>query len=240
MRGLRRGDAFFLFGRKERTKEKSFAFGLSYEGFAGFELFLEGLFLGEVLLLPFAAGAALEPAAFACFWGAPLTLRLLSFAFRDSANGGYLQSGFSPATCSPLRRLRACSAELVRAPPYIKVERENCLPDAIGRYSHRCIGRARHKLKRARQLHRIIPLLYERLTRSESGASLRMALCGAAAPFLIPHSKHWGGSGSYAIFIPLLHSHCPRSESGVYPRAAVCGAVAAFLISHSEFRIPNF
>ena len=58
---------FFLFRRKERTKEKSFAFGLSYEGFAGFGLFLEGLFLGEVLLLPFAAGAALEPAAFACF-----------------------------------------------------------------------------------------------------------------------------------------------------------------------------
>ena len=84
-----------------------------------------------------------------------------------------------------------------------------------------------------------IPLLHERLTRSESGASLRMALCGAAAPFLIPHSKHWGGSGSYAIFIPLLHSHCPRSESGVYPRAAVCGAVAAFLIPHSEFLIPH-
>ena len=157
MRGLRRGNAFFLFRRKERTKEKSFAFGLSYEGFAGFGLFLEGLFLGEVLLLPFAAGAALEPAAFTCFWGAPLTLRLLSFAFRDSANGGYLQSSFSPAPCSPLRRLRAYSAELVRAPPYIKVERENCPPDAIGRYSHRCIGRAGHKLKRARQLHRIYP-----------------------------------------------------------------------------------
>ena len=157
MRGLRRGDAFFLFGRKERTKEKSFTFGLSYEGFAGFGLFLEGLFLGEVLLLPFAAGAALEPVAFTCFWGTPLTLRLLSFAFRDSANGGYLQSSFSPAPCSPLRRLRAYSAELVRAPPYIKVERENYPPDAIGRYSHRCIGRARHKLKRARQLHRIYP-----------------------------------------------------------------------------------
>ena len=28
---------------------------------------------------------------------------------------------------------------------------------AIGRYSHRCIGRARHKLKRARQLSRIYP-----------------------------------------------------------------------------------
>ena len=66
-----------------------------------------------------------------------------------------MQSGFSPAPCSPLRRLRAYSAELVRAPPYIKVERENCPPDAIGRYSHRCIGRARHKLKRARQLHYI-------------------------------------------------------------------------------------
>ena len=68
-----------------------------------------------------------------------------------------MQSGFSLAPCSPLRRLRAYSAELVRAPPYIKVERENCPPDAIRRYSHRCIGRARHKLKRARQLHRIYP-----------------------------------------------------------------------------------
>ena len=55
------------------------------------------------------------------------------------------------------RRLIPDSAVLVRAPPYIKVERENCPPDAIRRYSHRCIGRARHKLKRARQLRHIYP-----------------------------------------------------------------------------------
>ena len=34
-----------------------------------------------------------------------------------------------------------------------------------------------------------IPLLHERLTRSESGAHPCAAICGAAAPFLIPHSE---------------------------------------------------
>ena len=167
-------------------------------------------------------------------------MRLLSFTFRDSANGGYLQSSFSPAPCSPLRRLRAYSAELVRAPPYIKVERENCPPDAIRRYSHRCIGRARHKLKRARQLHRIYPAsVLASYTPGERHFPTHGAMRRSRA---VPYStlQTLGGSGSYAIFIPLLHSHCPRSESGVYPRAAICGAVAAFLIPHSEFRIPNF
>ena len=128
------------------------------------------------------------------FWGAPLTLRLLSFAFRDSANGGYLQSSFSPAPCSPLRRLRAYSAELVRAPPYIKVERENCPPDAIGRYSHRCIGRARHKLKRARQLRHIYPAsafassaLGERRLSTRGGMRCCRGIPYSA--FRIPHSE---------------------------------------------------
>ena len=211
MRGLRRGDAFFLFRRKERTKEKSFAFGLSYEGFAGFGLFLEGLFLGEVLLLPFAAGAALEPAAFACFWGAPLTLRLLSFAFRDSANGGYLQSGFSPAPCSPLRRLRAYSAELVRAPPYIKVERENCPPAAIRWYSHRCIGRARHKPERARQLRRIYRGFCIRIVHARRAAlpcARRYAVLPRRSLFRIPNS-------AFRISNPAFPSPSPQKRRGV-------------------------
>ena len=45
----------------------------------------------------------------------------------------------------------------VHAPPYIKVERENRPSAAIWLYSHHFIGRARHKLKRARHLRSIYP-----------------------------------------------------------------------------------
>ena len=55
-------------------------------------------------------------------------------------------------------------------------------PDAIWSYSQRFIGRAAY-----------IALLYERPPYSESGASLRAAVCGTAAPSLIPH---------YALCIP--------------------------------------
>ena len=96
-----------------------------------------------------------EPAAltYALFCRSPCTV-ILSVSGYRAPGFGFLRC-FSPAVCSPLRRLRAYSAELVRAPPYIKVERENCPPAAIRWYSHRCIGRARHKPERARQLRRI-------------------------------------------------------------------------------------
>ena len=142
-------------------------------------------------------------------------MRLLSFAFRDSANGGYLQSGFSPAPCSPLRRLRAYSAELVRAPPYIKVERENCPPTAIRRYSHRCIGRARHKLKRARQLRRIYRGFCIRIVHARRAAlpcARRYAVLPRRSLFRIPHSE-------FRISPPLLH----KKRRGV--------AVPSFLLS---------
>lgn len=140
--------------------------------------------------------------------GTPLTLRLLSFAFRDSANGGYLQSSFSPAPCSPLRRLRAYSAELVRAPPYIKVERENCPPDAIGWYSHHCIGRARHKLKRARQLHRIYRGFCIRIVHARRAAFIharRYAVLSRHSLFRIPHSE---------FLIPHSPSPSPQKKAG--------------------------
>ena len=147
--------SFFSEEKKEPKKSLSPSAFLT-KGLLGSDFFRGIIFRGGTFT-SFRRWCCFRASGVYLFLGAPLTLRLLSFAFRDSANGGYLQSGFSPAPCSPLRRLRAYSAELVRAPPYIKVERENCPPDAIGRYSHRCIGRARHKLKRARQLHRIYP-----------------------------------------------------------------------------------
>ena len=102
-----------------------------------------------------------------------------------------MQSGFSPAPCSPLRRLRAYSAELVRAPPYIKVERENCPPAAIGLYSHRCIGRARHKPERARQLRRIYRGFCIRIVHARRAAFIharRYAVLPRRSLFRIPNS----------------------------------------------------
>ena len=159
-------------------------------------------------------------------------MRLLSFAFRDSANGGYLKSGFSPAPCSPLRRLRAYSAELVRAPPYIKVERENCPPAAIWLYSHRFIGRARHKLKRARQLRRIYRGFCIRIVHARRAAFIhvrRYAVLSRRSLFRIPNSAFRIPHSEFLIphSPPLLH----KKRRGV--------AVPSFLLS-SDYYLSSF
>ena len=147
--------SFFLEKKKEPKKNLSPSACL-YEGLSGFGRFM-GFYIGKGRLLSFAAYLAQSQRRLLCSRLCPSPRIVIFCVSGYRAPGfGFLRC-FSPAVCSPLRRLRAYSAELVRAPPYIKVERENCPPDAIGRYSHRCIGRARHKLKRARQLHRIYP-----------------------------------------------------------------------------------
>ncbi len=124
-----------------------------------------------------------------------------------------MQSGFSPAPCSPLRRLRAYSAELVRAPPYIKVERENCPPAAIRRYSHRCIGRARHKLKRARQLRRIYRGFCIRIVHARRAAFIharRYAFLPRRSLFRIPNS-------AFRISNPAFPSPSPQKKAVASP-----------------------
>ena len=46
---------FFLFRKKERTKEKSIAFGLFLRGFILIRAFFRGLYIGKELLPSFAA-----------------------------------------------------------------------------------------------------------------------------------------------------------------------------------------
>ena len=136
-----------------------------------------------------------------------------------------MKSGFSPAPCSPLRRLRAYSAELVRAPPYIKVERENRPPAAIRRYSQLIIGRARHKLKRARQVRRIYRGFCIRIVHARRAALVHArqyirgfaAVCGAAAAFLIPHSAFRIPHSEFRISNPAFPSPSPQKKGGASP-----------------------
>ncbi len=146
-----------------------------------------------------------------------------------------MQSGFSPAPCSPLRRLRAYSAELVRAPPYIKVERENCPPDAIRRYSHRCIGRARHKLKRARQLRRIYRSFCIRIVHARRAAFIHARRYAVLSRHSLFHTPNIGAG---AAVTPYLSRFCIRIVHA--RRAAFIHARRYTVLSrHSLFRIPN-
>ena len=131
-----------------------------------------------------------------------------------------MKSGFSPAPCSPLRRLRAYSAELVRAPPYIKVERENCPPAAIGLYSHRCIGRARHKLKRARQVRRIYPAsVFAAYTPGERRLSMRGSIFAALRRYaVLPRRSLFRiPNSAFRISNPAFPSPSPQKKGGASP-----------------------
>ena len=131
--------------------------------------------------------------------------------------GVYLQSGFSPAPCSPLRRLRAYSAELVHAPPYIKVERENCSPAAIRRYSHRCIGRARHKPERARQMRRIYPAsVFAAYTPGERRLSMRGSIFAALRRYaVLPRRSLFRiPNSAFRISNPAFPSPSPQKKAG--------------------------
>ena len=155
---------FFLFGRKERTKEKSFRsfsrkciliqalYDRLYTG--RYNAFLRCLFRPE-------------PAAFALSkFAAHASYNLTSF--RDSANGRFRYSYFAPAPCSPpLGGSDENSA--VRFTAAVKYGgRENRLSRPETGYMSGHPRRAHHKLEWARKGQSGIKVLYEHLPRSES------------------------------------------------------------------------
>ena len=161
------GYVFFLFSRKERTKEKPI--GCSPANHLSSDVFRD-LYTGSCpaflrcLFRP-------EPAAvtFSLFV-AHASYNL--YSFRDSANGLYLFRQFSPAPCSPpLGGSIADSA--VRFTPAVKYggreNRPSCR-EARCMSSHPC--RAHHKLKWARKVQSVLGVLYELFPRSESSKAL--------------------------------------------------------------------
>ena len=160
---------FFLFRRKERTKEKSFM------SFFRYAILIQTFF---------GMGYIREAATLSCaVWLAQSQRRLLSslFAahasynltsFRDSANGLFLFRQVSPAPCSPpLGGSDEISA--VRFTPAVKYGgRENWPSGRETRCmsSHPC--RAHHKLKWARKGQSGLEVLYEHLSRSESNKAI--------------------------------------------------------------------
>ena len=118
----------------------------------------------------------------------PLTVHCYLLRFGIPRAGFRFLRLFAPAVSSPLRRLR----ELFGALP------------ALGHISEPSAGNARLPQSGCIRISSLaapainqngrgscavfIALLYERLTRPESGVSLRAAVYGTAAPFLIPHS----------------------------------------------------
>ena len=158
---------FFLFSRKERTKEKpiscSPANHLSSDVFR--ELYT-GSYIAFLRCLARPEPAALALSLFAAHAGYNL------YSFRDSANDLFLFRQFSPAPYSPpLGGSIADSA--VRFTPAGKYGgRENWL----SRRETRCMSghscRAHHKLKWARKGQSGLAVLYEHLPRSESNRKI--------------------------------------------------------------------
>ena len=158
------GDVFFLFGRKERTKEKSV---MSFSRKTYLVRAFLGNYIREATLLSCAA----------CFAQSQRRLLLSKFAahasynlysFRDSANGRFRYSYFAPAPCSPpLGGSDGYSA--VRVTAAVKYGgRENRLSRPETSYMSGHPRRAHHKLEWARKGQSGIKVLYEHLPRSES------------------------------------------------------------------------
>ena len=162
---------FFLFRRKERTKEKSF---MSFSRKTCLvQALLEG-YIREAALLSYVA----------CFAQSQRRLLLSEFAahasdnlysFRDSANYLFQFRQSSPAPCSPpLGGSDGISA--VRFTPAVKYGGRENWPS---RRETRCIRyhpcRAHHKLEWARKGRSVIAVLYSHLPRSESNK----AICAA-------------------------------------------------------------
>ena len=236
--------SFFLEKKKEPKKNLSPSACL-YEGLSGFGRFM-GFYIGKGFLLSFAAYLAQSQRRLLCSLLCPSPCIAISSVSGYRAPGfGFLRC-FSPAVCSPLRRLR----ELFGALPTLGHISEPSAGNARLPQSG-CIRIATLAAPAINQSGRgssaaYIALLYERLTRPESSAHLRAAVCGLVAAFLIPHSEfrilpapaiNQSGRGSCAAYIALLYEHLTRPESGAHLRAAVCGTAATFLIMHSEFRI---
>ena len=165
--GGRWGDVFFLFRRKERTKEKPI--GCSPANHLSSDVFRELYTGSNVAFLRRLTRP--EPAALA------LALFLAHayynlYSFRDSANGVFLFRQVAPAPCSPpLGGSDGNSA--VRFTPAGKYGgRENWL----SRRETRCMSghpcRAHHKLKWARKGQSGLGVLYEHFPRSESSNAI--------------------------------------------------------------------
>ena len=140
---------FFLFGRKERTKEKSImSFSRKY---SLVRAFLVELYIGRcVYFLSLRCRSKSQRRLLSSLFVAHACYNLTSF--RDSANGRFRYSYFAPAPCSPpLGGSDGYSA--VRFTAAVKYGgRENRLsrPETGYMSSHPC--RAHHKLKWARKV----------------------------------------------------------------------------------------
>ena len=152
-----------------------------------------GFYIGKGLLLSFAAYLAQSQRRLLCSRLCPSPCIAISSVSGYRAPGfGFLRC-FSPAVCSPLRRLRGLFGAL----------------PALGHISEPSAGNARLPQSGCIRISSLaapainqsgrgscaayIALLYERPPYSESGASLRATVCGTVAPSLIPH---------YALCIP--------------------------------------
>ena len=158
---------FFLFSRKERTKEKPI--GCSTANHLSSDVFRE-LYTGSshtfLRCLARPEPAALALSLFAAHAGYNL------YSLRDSANDLFRYSQFAPAPCSPpLGGSDGSSA--VRFTPAVKYGgRENWpFGRATGCMSgHPC--RAHHKLKWARKEQSVLGVQYKNLPRSESNITI--------------------------------------------------------------------
>ena len=158
---------FFLFSRKERTKEKPI--GCSPANHLSSDVFRD-LYTGSrhtfLRCLARPEPAALALSLFAAHAGYNL------YSFRDSANDLFLFSQFSPAPYSPpLGGSDGSSA--VRFTPAVKYGGRENWPSgrAAGCMSgHPC--RAHHKLKWARKIQSFLVVLYEHVPRSESNKAI--------------------------------------------------------------------
>ena len=169
-----RGGGFFLFREKERTKEKSIAFGLFTRRFVWIRTFY-GILYWEGAFAFFRRLSRPEPAALAMLAALPLTAHCYLLRFGIPRAGFWLsqivcaRDVFTAAAAQ--RGIRGAS----RAVPYIGAQRGKCPPAAIWLYSHRYIGRARHKPERARQQRRI----YRASVRaSYTPGERRLSACG--------------------------------------------------------------
>ena len=147
---------FFLFRKKERTKEKSIAFGLFTLRFVWIRTFY-GILYWEGAFAFFRCLSRPEPAALDMLATLPLTAHCYLLRFGIPRAGFCFLRLFAPAMSSPLRRLRGLFGALPALDHISEPSAGSYPPAAIWLYSRRCFARARHKLERARELHRIYP-----------------------------------------------------------------------------------
>ena len=174
---------------------------------------------------------------------------LLSFSFRDTAR----RVSLSQIVCARSVFTAAAAQRVIRgasrAGPYIGAQRGKCPPAAIWLYSHRYIGRARHKPERARQQRRI----YRASVRaSYTPGERRSSACGGilhcrtVPKFRIPHSACARHKPERARQLRRIYrasvraSYTPGERRlSVYGGIRHCRTVPKFRIPNSSFRISN-